>query len=189
MKIRQKNQAAGILPLVVLVIFSSCANSYRYVEKARNSPELSEVKVLVRSSGKGYANGFLNDVHTRALRHFTRDFPGATEVTWYQDIDSSIVYGKLPQMRFKAAYSKKGERLYTLRYYLDNSYPYYLDRAVSEAYPGSRVGKVAEWASSQKTIYRLWVDQRDGASFEMEYDNGRLSKVGPAAGFYGIAMY
>lgn len=64
------------------------------------------------------ANGYSNDISSRAVRDFGKWFPDATSEQWYKTGDDFAVYFEKAGIKYKVAYDKKGNRQYVMSSYL-----------------------------------------------------------------------
>src|SRR5688500_12339914 len=96
---------------VMLVVFSNLLFTTKGQSTAFKSGSL-----LTQGNLLNKRITYLNDLNIKAVRDFTRTYPDAANVRWYNVKNGFLVYYIDNDIRAKSAYSLKGDWNYTIRW-------------------------------------------------------------------------
>jgi hypothetical protein len=96
----------------------------------------------------------LNEINTRAFRHFHRLFPSAVDGEhWFKSPDGYQVSFLLDAQPHQAYFDRRGSYLYSLRYYGGKEIPRAAGDLIKLKYPGYEIGVVTEITDGEKTFF------------------------------------
>lgn len=96
--------------LSILLLIALCATAESFSQQSK--PIVPDnVKILHPG------NGYLNNIHMRAVRDFVSRHENATDVAWFTVPDGFVVRFVADSMHSRSAYRKGGQWVYTIRQY------------------------------------------------------------------------
>jgi hypothetical protein len=112
-------------------------------------------KGVFNGSGNGLTSNVpLNEINTRAFRHFHRLFPSATDGEhWFKSPDGYQVSFLLDAQPHQAYFDRRGSYLYSLRYYGGKEIPRAAGDLIKIKYPDYEIGVVTEITDGEKTFF------------------------------------
>jgi hypothetical protein len=143
----------NILPVIALCIFSQ--GSFSQNIQPGVSPEdqpnlLASNSTAKKSPHEGSA--YLNDINTKAIRHFKLLFKTVTDDRWYTMHDEYRVNFTVKDIRCRADYDMNGKWLHTIRYYEEKKLPVEVRRVVVSSYLDYIIRTVEEIESPKNDI-------------------------------------
>ncbi len=104
------------------------------------------------------AGSFAAGVNEKALSAFSKDFSGATNVSWEERENFYLVEFKVGDIRFNAAYNEEGELLAASKSLSLQELPVAVIQAVNKKYLGYEIGNnAAELTYDGRTNYYLTI--------------------------------
>lgn len=109
----------------------------------------------------------LNEVHTKALRSFAREYKDNTDAKWYTSPGGFTVYFTDKKVRTKIFYDKRGNHRCTVRNYDETVLPREVRHEVKSHYYDYNIYHVIEMTAAGATAYIIklegkesWIDLR-----------------------------
>ena len=109
----------------------------------------------------------LNEVHVKAVRHFTCEYKRITDAKWFTTVDGFAVYFNYNNVKTKLYYDKRGRYLCTVRYYEETGLPGEVRHQVRSRYYDYNIFHVVEISAGGDTAYLIklegktsWMDIR-----------------------------
>lgn len=105
----------------------------------------------------------LNEVNSRAARHFLNHFPQASEVKWVRDDHYDVACFNSDDSRTRVYYTSDGNYSFCLKYYSDDVLNTGLRSEILKIFPGCRIGVATELTDD---LYKksLFVHIKDGTN-------------------------
>lgn len=96
----------------------------------------------------------LNEINTRAYRHFHRLFPmGTSGEFWFVSAEGYQVSFLLDGRHYQAYFDKRGAFRYSLKYYAGKEIPRAPGDVINSKYPDYQIDVVTEITDGEKTFY------------------------------------
>lgn len=122
-------------------------------------------------------NGYLNNIHMRALRDFVDRHENATDVAWYSVRDGFIVRFLTDSMYSRAAYRKNGLWVYTIKQYAEEKMPKAIRHVVKSTYYDYSITLVEQVELPDEPV-RYIVHLQDAVSWKnILVSNGELNLI------------
>jgi hypothetical protein len=129
---------------------------------------------------------FRNEISTKAVRNFIRDYKNVTDAEWFRSPDGLfVVYFTSDSINSTVYYNKEGDFDRMIRYYNEEKLPREVRHLVKSNYYDFSIYHVSEFRSNGKTAYVVVLEDKNSwkkirvADNEMEVI-GEFSKVEPA---------
>jgi hypothetical protein len=123
---------------------------------------------------KGFVSNVpLNQINSKAFRHFMKNFAAVTEEKWIIMPTGIVVTFTYDSVFCKIVYDKYGLFLYSYKYYEDNRCSSELKKMVLKIYPSYAIKNVVELFDGQKIAYGLKVSN-DKITRTLELKNGEM---------------
>jgi hypothetical protein len=126
------------------------------------------------SYADGNAGLRLNEVNSRAARHFLNHFPQASGVKWVRDDRYYIAFFNSDDSRTRVHYTNDGNFSFCLKYFPEGQLDSEHRSAILKIFPGCHIGVVTEFTDD---FYNksLFVHIQDGAYFKtLRFDDGGI---------------
>jgi hypothetical protein len=137
--------------LVVAVNFTGAAFGQGLSESLPGN-EIAHSKTVIGPATPGLR---MNEVHAKAMRHFTREYKDVTGAYWYTTVDGFAVYFKYKNVRTKLFYDKKGRYWCTARYYEESVLPAEVRHNVRSRFYDYAIFHVVEVSAGENTAYLM----------------------------------
>src|SRR5882724_11093897 len=85
---------------------------------------------------------YLNDINTHATRDFLRRFDNPVDVKWHKEKGGYIATCILRDIKTTIAYNRKGDWVYTIKYYTESKLPREVRAFVKSVYYNNKITKV-----------------------------------------------
>jgi hypothetical protein len=99
------------------------------------------------TNSEGNAALRLNEVNSRAARHFLNHFSYATGVKWIRDEHNYVACFESDQSRTRVNYDNDGNFAFCVKYYPGDELSGDLKTAIAKKFPGCRFRVVTEWTN------------------------------------------
>ena len=126
---------------------------------------------------------FRNEISTKAVRNFIRDFKNVTDAEWFRSPTGSfVVYFTSDSINSTIYYTKEGEFDLMIRYYNEEKLPREVRHLVKSNYYDFSIYHVSEFQSNDKTAYVVVMEDKTSWKKIKIVDNemeiiGEFSKV------------
>jgi hypothetical protein len=110
---------------------------------------------------KEYAVLRMNEVNSRAARHFLDNFSQSTEVKWYRDEKHFVARFEEADSTDRAYYKDNGDFDFCIKYYRPEALDQTLKTKVLKRFPGCEIMVVTEFTDLEKTD--LYIKIKDGS--------------------------
>jgi len=157
------------LPIMLLIVLAMTAEVFSQQSK----PIVPDnVKILHRG------NGYLNNIHMRAIRDFVCRYEKATDVAWYAVTDGFIVRFVADSMNARSAYRKNGIWVYTIKQYAEEKMSKAIRHFVKSTYYDYSITLVEQIESPHEPVKYL-VHLQDAVSWKnvLVTSDGQLDLV------------
>ena len=122
-------------------------------------------------------NGYLNNIHTRAVRDFVSKYEKATDVAWFSVQDGFIVRFVTDSMYSRSAYKKNGIWVYTIKQYAEERMLKAIRHIVKSTYYDYSITLVEEIETPEEPVKYL-VHLQDAVSWKnVLVSNGQLDLI------------
>ncbi|HVM88663.1 MAG TPA: hypothetical protein VMT76_10790 [Puia sp.] len=119
----------------------------------------------------------LNEINTKAFRHFTKNYPNVHDETWAMTAKEIIVSFTQDSKTCRTYYSKKGEfRLSVITYSQRQNFPEELKNLVSIGYPGSEIENIVELFNRNDQVYGITISNNQTFRL-LEYYHGEAKII------------
>lgn len=121
----------------------------------------------VAQNAERYSNAVLrlNEVNSRAARHFLNHFSSASEVIWSRDKKFYVARFVSSNSTTRVYYRSNGNFDFCLKYYLDDGLNGDLKSAILKRFPGCQITTITEVTDLEKKEF--YVNIRIGANIEI----------------------
>jgi len=105
----------------------------------------------------------MNEVNSRAARHFLNHFPHASGVKWVRDDHYDVACFDADDSRTRVYYTSDGSFSFCLKYFPEGALNTGLSSTITKIFPGCRIGVVTELTDD---LYKksLFVHIKDGTN-------------------------
>jgi hypothetical protein len=118
----------------------------------------------------------LNELSTRAYRHFEKNYSGVDKETWTKVFNGTLVTFISNGAFYKIFYSKPGEFVYSYKYYGEKNCAPEITKTVARFYPEYKIVSVAELFDGLKLVYGINIS--DGKTTKnLEMKNNELTVI------------
>jgi len=107
------------------------------------------------NAANGFTPVFLNDINTKAMRNFARDYKNTSLATWFKLKDGFVVYFTDKGINVRVAYDRKGNYLWTIRDYTEDKLPFEIRDLVKTKYYDLNIFHIAEVRSDGGIAYTI----------------------------------
>lgn len=122
-------------------------------------------------------SGNLNYLSTRAVRSFTRLYPDATAVYWYEAQNGFIATFRDGDIACRAAFGLRGNWIYTVRTYTEDKMPKSVRHIVKSTYYDYTITVVEEIIRPREALaYHVHMKDRD-TWLNVQVSNGEMIEV------------
>ena len=119
----------------------------------------------------------LNEISTRAVRHFIKHYPYARDEKWFITSKGFVASFTSQDKIYRVYYNQKGGfRLSVVTYYEGKSFPLALERLVSIGYPGSEIKGIVELFNGTERLYGITISNNQLYRL-IEYSDDDNTKV------------
>ena len=115
----------------------------------------------------------VREVSLSAVRHFTRKFKNAENITWVAGENGPSVYFTVDNVKMRSTYDKTGKNEYTLKYYTEAAMPASLRHLVKSSYYDYAIDQVTE-VERNNTVYYLVKMQNDTEIVSVKVIDGEV---------------
>ena len=116
-------------------------------------------KQLPLNGGSNFV--FRNEISTKAVRNFIRDFTNVTDAEWFRSpAGSFVVYFTSDSINSTIYYTKGGEFDCMIRYYGEDKLPREIRRLVRSNYYDFAIYHVSEFRANGKTAYVVVLEDK-----------------------------
>ena len=98
---------------------------------------------------------YFNEIHSRAVREFMRDYEGVYNVKWYKYKKGYVAAFDRDSITTKLHYNKRGDFEVQLRYFNENKLPSEIQDLVKSRYIDYDIFQVCEVSGFGKTFYQI----------------------------------
>ena len=150
--------------LTVLLIWnlSNISFAQRALDSAK--PKLSTSFELTwannKSRDKNADGDYINNVNTKALRHFTTTYEKASEIRWAKLAGGFRVHFVNEGIDSRIYYNEKGAPESTVRYYFEKDMPREIRHIIKTTYYDFSIFCVTEITTAGKTAYLVKIEDR-----------------------------
>jgi hypothetical protein len=159
--------AGGLFPVLAILNVAHAQNSKDTVIYAQNEKKASGIKNLnplnsadAAANGGGAANNIAADIKTissKAIKNFKIEFGKADPVKWFKLSNGFVAYCTVNSIQNKAYYDRKGNWLYSTRYYEEKDLPKDVRAIVRSTYYDYSISGIQEIHVDDKTVYLVYV--------------------------------
>jgi len=121
-----------ILSIPALIGWAICTSAQSNSHASTNGAPVSPI--LISAIADRTASGYLNNIRTRAVRDFEKNFTANGNEKWYQMPYGFRATFKLDDIDYRVDYDKKGNRLDALRTYTEKKLPSTIRSMVKTVY-------------------------------------------------------
>jgi hypothetical protein len=146
-------------------LFASVANGQITNGIARVSNQPSSEKIIPESkqlhSNVGTGISFRNDINTKAVRNFIRDYKNVSDAKWVKlDNGFSFVFFSLNGIYTRLLYNKKGDCECLIRDYFEDKLPREIRHLVKSTYYDFSIYHINEVTTNGKTAYIIKMEDK-----------------------------
>jgi hypothetical protein len=109
---------------------------------------------------KDSASLFLNEISTKAVRNFTRDYKNVSDAKWVVTGNSFSVLFTNDGVHTRILYNKKGDRVWTIRDYTENKLPQDIRHLVKSTYYDFDIYCINEITANGTTCYIIKIQDK-----------------------------
>ena len=103
---------------------------------------------------------FRNDISSKAVRNFIREYDNITDVKWTSSDDGPSVYFTMNGVKTKVLYYKNGSYQSMFRYYLEDKLPLEIRHLVKSKYYDFSICCITEFNMNGKAIYEVKMEDK-----------------------------
>ena len=104
---------------------------------------------------------FRNDINTKAVRNFIRDYKNVTGAKWFKSANGSfVVYFSSENIKSWIYYDKNGDFEFMLRHYNEEKLPHYIRHRVKSNYYDFSIYHVSEIRYNGKTAWYVTIEDK-----------------------------
>lgn len=108
------------------------------------------------------------------LERFSRSFPNASEVKWYEEENGFRVYFKSEKTMVRIWYDREGEVIKSLRHYDKEGLPVFIAAKLEKKFPGRDIKSVTELTTAGGVKFQIILED-DKRYYVVEVDgNGSM---------------
>lgn len=154
---------AAIVLIAVLMLYSTSISAQKVVYDTTDRITTGDIP--------------LNEISTRAVRHFIRHYPNARDEKWFITSKGFVASFTTQSKIYRVYYNQKGGfRLSEVTYYDGKNFPIDLERLVSIGYPGSEIKGIVELFNGTERLYGITISNNELYRL-IEYSDDDNTKV------------
>jgi hypothetical protein len=146
--------------LVVSISSSSFAQLTSSSSKFRKSASIDQVVASEKLNEKDPKGDFINNVNSKALRHFTEAYPNSSEVRWVKLATGFRVHFTSEGIDTRIYYNEKGTPEATVRYYYEKNMSPAIRHQVKTRYYDFEIFLITEITAGDKTAYLIKMEDK-----------------------------
>ena len=163
MKNKLFNGIAGIFVTWSLTLVATAQISNGIAQlRSEPSPEKSipeSKKLDLKKSDSGFI--YRNEINTKAVRNFIRDFKNVSNAVWYKSANGlTVAYFATDKIRTWVFYNDNGDHEYTLRHYGEGELPSDVRHTVKSKYYDFSIYHVSEITRNEKIAYTIHLEDK-----------------------------
>lgn len=148
----------------IFLIWNLSNISFAQLTADSAKPELSTSFEMIlaynKSTDKNADGDYLNNVNTKALRHFTTGYEKASEIRWAKLPGGFRVHFINEGIDTRIYYNEKGAPEATVRYYFEKDMPREVRHIIKTTYYDFSIFCVTEITTAGKTAYLVKMEDR-----------------------------
>ena len=104
----------------------------------------------------------VNELNSKAVRHFNHDFKFAENETWFKIKDGFTAKFMMDNIQYRVGYDKKGNWLNTMKIYHEAEMPQTIRHQVKSIYYDYAITQIQELELKNQIVYIVHIDNNDG---------------------------
>ncbi len=161
---------AGILCLIIFFPQNNYAQLFDASVKSQNEFNYGSGNSTFESNVR------LNEINTRAFRHFLKNYPKAENEKWFINPKGSCAVFESDSVLNKIFYNKKGVFVLAIKYYNESGLNEILKNIVHTFFPAYATKTVVELYDGRLTSYEICVVNNEQTKM-FEVNNNEISNV------------
>lgn len=146
--------------LVCAISYSSFAQLATISSKFTNSSSIDQIVVSEKLNERDANRDFINNVNSKALRHFTKSYQNPSEVRWVKLTTGFRVHFTSDGIDTRIYYNEKGTHEATVRYYYEKDMSPAIRHQVKTIYYDFKIFLITEITADHKTAYLVKMEDQ-----------------------------